>query len=163
MDNREQAMRSIVVAALGFAAFLPVALAPAPAAAQQQLSADQAREFVVGRTFSFTCFEGSKGAGRVYADGSVAGMITLRDAPPRFVRLPPNTLRVRGENVCGFVKGMTFEPCFDLVKTGQNSFRGSLAGIQTMWCEFVGTSGDGQQVASRRSKSRRGPAEASAD
>lgn len=161
MDNREQAMRSILVAALGFAALLPAALAPAPAVAQQ-LSADQAREFVVGRTFSFTCFEGSKGAGRVYADGSVAGMITLRDAPPRFVRLPPNTLRVRGENVCGFVKGMTFEPCFDLVKTGQNSFRGSLAGIQTMWCEFVGASGEGQQVASRRSKAKR-TTEASAD
>lgn len=154
-------MRSIVIAALGFAALLPAALVAAPAAAQQ-LTADQARDFVVGRTFSFTCFEGSKGAGRVYEDGSVAGMITLREAPPRFVRLPPNTLRVRGENVCGFVKGMTFEPCFDLVKTGQNSFRGSLAGIQTMWCEFVGTSGDGQQVASRRSKSKR-TTEAAAD
>lgn len=153
-------MRSILLAALGFAALLPAALAPAPAVAQQ-LSADQAREFVIGRMFSFSCFEGSKGAGRVYADGSVAGMITLRDAPPRFVRLPPNTLRVRGENVCGFVKGMTFEPCFDLVKTGQNTFRGSLAGIQTMWCDFVG-SGDGQQVASRRSKSKRA-LEASAD
>lgn len=154
-------MRSILFAALGLAV---CAAAPAPAAAQQ-LTADQARELVVGRMYSFNCFEGSKGAGRIYADGSVAGMITLRDAPPRFVRLPPNTLRVRGDNVCGFVKGMTFEPCFDLVKTGQNTFRGSLAGVQTMWCDFVGTGNDRPQVASRRSstKPKRGTAEASAE
>lgn len=155
-------MRSILIAALGFAALTSAAIAPAPAAAQQ-LTAEQAREFVLGRMFSFNCFEGSKGAGRVYPDGSVAGMITLRDNAPRFVRLPPNTLRMRGENVCGFVKGMTFEPCFDLVKTGHNSFRGSLAGVQTMWCDFVGTGGDRPQVASRRSKSKRGTAEASAE
>lgn len=151
-------MRSILLAAFGCAA-----LASAPAAAQQ-LSAQQAREFVIGRMFSFNCFEGSKGAGRVYPDGSVAGLITLRDAEPRFVRLPANTLRVRGENVCGFVKGMTFEPCFDLVKTGPGSFRGSLAGVQTMWCEFVSAGGDRPQVASRRSKAKtKGAAEASAE
>ena len=152
-------MRSILFAALGFAAF-----ASGPASAQQ-LSAQQAREFAVGKMFSFNCFEGSKGAGRIYPDGSVAGMITLPDKEPRFVRLPANTLRVRGDNVCGFVKGMTFEPCFDLVKTGPGSFRGSLAGVQTMWCEFVSTAGEKSQVASRRSKSKpRNPtAEASAE
>ena len=151
-------MRSILLAAFGCAA-----LASAPAAAQQ-LSAQQAREFVVGRMFSFNCFEGSKGAGRVYPDGSVAGLITLRDAEPRFVRLPANTLRLRGENVCGFVKGMTFEPCFDLVRTGPGSFRGSLSGVQTMWCDFVSAGADRSQVASRRSKAKtKGAAEASAE
>ncbi|MDI4665448.1 hypothetical protein K9U40_14075 [Xanthobacter autotrophicus] len=152
-------MRSILLAALGFAAFSCV-----PASAQQ-LSAQQAREFVVGKMFSFSCFEGSKGAGRIYPDGSVAGMITMPDKEPRFVRLPANTLRVRGDNVCGFVKGMTFEPCFDLVKTGAGSFRGSLAGVQTMWCEFVSAGGERNQVASRRAKAkpRSATAEASAE
>ncbi|QRG04718.1 hypothetical protein EZH22_16265 [Xanthobacter dioxanivorans] len=151
-------MRSTLLAALGFAA-----LASAPAAAQQ-LTADQAREFVVGRNFTFNCFEGTKGSGRVYPDGSVAGIITIRDNAPRFVRLPPNTLRVRGEAVCGFVKGMTFEPCFDLVKTSTTTFRGSLSGVQTMWCDFVSFGTERQQVASRRSKSKaRSPAEASAE
>lgn len=152
-------MRSILLAALGFAV-----LASAPAAAQQQLTAAEARSFVVGRVFSFNCFEGSKGSGRVYPDGSVAGLISLRDNAPRFVHLPPNTLRVREEKVCGFVKGMTFEPCFDVVKTGVNSFRGTLAGVQTMWCDFVSAGGDRQQVASRRSKAKtRSTTEASAD
>lgn len=150
-------MRSIFVAALGFAA-----LASAPAAAQQ-LTADQARDFVIGRNFSFSCFEGSTGSGKVYPDGSVAGFISLRDRPPRFVRLPPNTLRVRGVSVCGFVEGMTFEPCFDVVKTGSTSFRGTLAGVETMWCDFK-AGGDRPQVASRRSKTKsRGTAEASVE
>lgn len=151
-------MRSTLLAALGFAS-----LASAPAAAQQ-LTADQARDFVVGRNFSFNCFEGSKGSGKVFPDGSVAGIVTIRDNAPRFVRLPPNTLRVRGEAVCGFVKGMTFEPCFDVIKTGPATFRGSLAGVQTMWCDFIGFGTDRQQVASRRGKSKsRTPAEASAE
>ncbi|MFS8037610.1 hypothetical protein ACI7BZ_11735 [Xanthobacter sp. AM11] len=151
-------MRSILLAAVALAT-----LASVPAAAQQ-LNAEQARLFVIGRTFSFNCFEGSSGSGRIYADGSVAGIIALREKPPRFVRLPPNTLRVRGDAVCGFVQGMTFEPCFDLVKTGPSSFRGSLAGVQTMWCEFTGGAGDRQQVASRRSKAKtRSTTEASAE
>lgn len=148
-------MRSIYLAALGFAL-----LAPLPVGAES-LNAEQARTFVVGRLFSFNCFEGTWGSGRVFPDGSVAGTISLRHKPPRFVRLPANTLRVRGEAVCGFVKGMTFEPCFDLVRTGPGSFRGTLAGVQSMWCEFVSKVG-GSKVASRR-KSNNDSEEASAE
>lgn len=133
------------------------------ARAEEQLTPEQARSFVVGRSFSFTCFEGSKGSGQVYADGSVAGIISLRENPARFVRLPPNTLRVRGDAVCGAVKGMTFEPCFDVVKTGPNSFRGSLAGVQTMWCDFARAGGDRRQVASRRRARSHVAEEASAE
>lgn len=143
-------MRRIFLAIVGLALACAGPLAITPAGAQQ-LSADEARSFVVGRVFSFTCFEGTSGSGRIYADGSVAGTISLGQKPARFVRLPPNTLRVRGEAVCGFVKGMSFEPCFDVVRTGPSSFRGTLAGIGTMWCEFVGTGGQSRpQIASRR-------------
>ena len=168
-------MRRISLAIVGLALACSglacaVLLASGPAWAQQagsrqasaeQLNAEQARSFVVGRIFSFTCFEGTSGSGRIYADGSVAGTISLGQKPARFVRLPPNTLRVRGEAVCGYVKGMSFEPCFDVVRTGPSSFRGTLAGIETMWCEFVGNVGGSRpQVASRRKK---GTAEASAE
>jgi len=156
-------MRRIILAAASLTAF---AAGPAitPASAEEQLKAEQARAFVVGRDFSFTCFEGSKGSGRVNPDGSVAGVISLREAPARFVRLPANTLRVRGENVCGYVKGMSFEPCFDLVKTGPGSFRGTLSGVETMWCDFQRSGKDRPQVASRRSRSRTaGAQEASAE
>jgi len=155
-------MRRIFLAAASL-----TALAAGPAittASAEELKAEQARAFVVGRDFSFTCFEGSKGSGRVNADGSVSGVISLREAPARFVRLPANTLRVRGENVCGFVKGMSFEPCFDLVKTGPGSFRGTLSGVETMWCDFQRSGKDRPQVASRRSRSRtQGAQEASAE
>ncbi|MEP9376518.1 hypothetical protein ABLE91_07395 [Aquabacter sp. CN5-332] len=138
-------MRSILLAAAGIA-FLGTG-----AASAQSLNPDQARAFVVGRTFAFTCFEGSTGAGRIFPDGSVAGTITMRSqGTARFVRLPPNTVRVRNENVCGFVEGMTFEPCFEVVKTGASTFRGQLAGVETMWCDFTRLGGDGDRVASRR-------------
>lgn len=140
-------MRRTFHAAAGFAL-----LATAPALAEP-LNAEQARAFVVGRYFAFTCFEGTTGSGRILPDGSVAGMINLSTQPgPRYVRLPPNTLRVRGENVCGFIQGMTFEPCFSVTKTGPNSFRGTLAGFDGMWCEFNRTTGDRSQVASRRNR-----------
>lgn len=142
-------MRSIipVAALLAFCATGP--------AFAETLNADSARAFVVGRTFSFNCFEGSSGAGRVNADGSVAGTINLRaQGPTRFVRLPANTLRVRGESVCGYMKGMSFEPCFDLEKTGPNTFRGTLAGVKTMWCEFARAGSDRTQMTARRSRSK---------
>ena len=35
------------------------------------MNADSARRLVMGKLFAFTCFDGSRGAGRIYADGSV--------------------------------------------------------------------------------------------
>lgn len=138
-------MRSTLLAIAGIAFF------GTGAASAQTLSPDQARAFVVGRTFAFSCFEGTTGAGRIFADGSVAGTITMQSqGNARFVRLPPNTVRVRSENVCGFVEGMTFEPCFEVVKTGPTTFRGQLAGVETMWCDFTRLGSENQQVASRR-------------
>ncbi|WP_127092064.1 hypothetical protein [Aquabacter cavernae] len=138
-------MRSILLAAAGIAFF------GTGAASAQNLTPEQARAFVVGRTFAFSCFEGSTGAGRIFPDGSVAGTITMQSqGTARFVRLPPNTVRVRTENVCGFVEGMTFEPCFEVVKTGPTTFRGQLAGVETMWCDFTRLGTESQQVASRR-------------
>ncbi|OYY21052.1 MAG: hypothetical protein B7Y65_04830 [Azorhizobium sp. 35-67-15] len=138
-------MRSIFLAAAGWT------LIGIGSAGAQSLNPDQARAFVVGRTFAFNCFEGTTGAGRIFPDGSVAGTITLRaQGPARYVRLPPNTVRVRGENVCGFIEGMTFEPCFEVNKTGAATFRGSLAGVNTMWCEFTRLGADTPQVATRR-------------
>lgn len=138
-------MRSTLLAAAGIAFF------GMGAAQAQSLNPDQAKAFVVGRTFTFTCFEGTTGAGRIFSDGSVAGTITMRSqGQTRFVRLPPNSVRVRGENVCGFVEGMTFEPCFEVVKTSASTFRGNLAGVETMWCEFTRLGADAPKVASRR-------------
>lgn len=114
-------------------------LAVVPANAET-LTPDEARRFVVGKTFAFNCFEGTRGAGRVHADGSVAGSIQFQGSGPvRYVTLPADTLRVRSDSVCGSVKGMPFEPCFNVEKTSPSSFRGSLStfGMSFAYCEFT--------------------------
>ncbi len=104
----------------------------------QEMGAEEARRFVVGKLFSYTCFEGTKGAGRITDNLAVAGTIQFRgNGATRYAVLPPNTLRVVGDRVCASVKGMPFEPCFNLIKTSANSFRGSLSGIGFAYCDFV--------------------------
>jgi hypothetical protein len=49
-------------------------LATASALAQE-MNGEQARRFVAGKLFAFTCVDGSRGSGRIYADGSVIGNI----------------------------------------------------------------------------------------
>jgi hypothetical protein len=62
------------------------------------MSADEAQRFAVDKLFSFTCFEGISGDGRVDADGSVEGTIRLGGSGPAYhATLPPGTLRVRGK------------------------------------------------------------------
>ena len=100
-----------------FAIVVVSLLATWPAFAQT-MTADMARRFVTGKLFEFNCFDGSRGAGRIYADGSVIGTIQFRGAGPvRSVWLPTGTLRVRGDSYCAALKGMAFEPCFDLSRT----------------------------------------------
>ena len=63
-----------------------------------EMSAEEARRFVIGKLFTYTCFEGTRGQGRVHADGSVVGSIQLQGAGRmRYAALPPGTLRVKGE------------------------------------------------------------------
>jgi hypothetical protein len=45
---------------------------------------------------------------------------------------------VKGNAVCATLKGLSFEPCFNLDRTGDQSFRGSLSGLGGfMSCDFV--------------------------
>ena len=48
-------------------------LAAVPAMAGE-MSGDEAKRWVTGKLFSYNCFEGTRGAGRVFADGSVIGI-----------------------------------------------------------------------------------------
>jgi hypothetical protein len=120
-------------------AFLGVALlVAAPPAQARELKAEEARRFVAGKLFAYTCFEGTRGAGRIYSDGSVQGSVQFRGAGPvHYVRLPANTVQMRGESVCASVKGLPFEPCFNVVQTDQQSFRGSLSGLSFAYCQFT--------------------------
>ena len=71
-------------------------LLAAGSACAESLSPDAARRFVADKHFAFNCFDGSRGAGRINADGSVVGTIQFRGAgPARTVSLPAGTLRVK--------------------------------------------------------------------
>ena len=101
------------------------------------MNADEARKFVAGKVFAFTCFDGSRGAGRVLDDLGATGSIQFSGAGPvRHVRLPGNTLQIRGQAVCASIKGIPFEPCFNLDKRDDRSFRGSVSGMGFAYCDF---------------------------
>lgn len=101
------------------------------------MTPEEARRFVAGKVFSYTCFEGTRGAGRINLDGSVVGTIQVRGAAPRYVTLPANTVRVKPTSICAAVRGVPFEPCFDVVQTSHTSFRGSISGLGFAYCDFV--------------------------
>ena len=112
-------------------------LATAPAMAQS-MNAEAAQRFVTGKLFGFSCFEGSRGVGQIYSDGSVTGTIQVSGSGPvRSFGLPPGTFKVKGEAVCATLKGLSFEPCFNLNRTGEQSFRASLTGFGSFaHCDF---------------------------
>ena len=101
------------------------------------MTADEARRFVAGKVFAFTCFDGTRGAGRVLDDMGAAGAVQFSGAGPvRHIRLPGNTLQIRGQAVCASIKGIPFEPCFNLDKQDERSFRGSVSGMGFAYCDF---------------------------
>jgi hypothetical protein len=112
-------------------------LIAASAAGAGEMRTDEAKRFIAGKLYSFRCFEGTAGAGRIQHDGSVVGLIRFGGAGNmRYVNLPPGTLRVKGEYWCASLKGMSFEPCFNLVKLDDYSFRGNLTGLSFASCTF---------------------------
>jgi hypothetical protein len=77
---------------------LALALTAAAPAKAEELRADEARRFIAGKHFAYSCFEGTTGNGKIFADGSVAGYINIRGSSgPRFVVLPAGTLKVRND------------------------------------------------------------------
>jgi hypothetical protein len=112
-------------------------LAVAPALAEP-MNAETARRFVAGKLFAFNCFEGSTGSGRIFNDGSVAGVMRQRgDGATRFMHLPAGSLFPREGRICSNVKGAFFNPCFELNKTSDKSFRGSISGFGFAYCDFT--------------------------
>jgi len=132
------------------------------------MNADEARRFVAGKVFAFTCFDGTRGAGRVSDDLGAAGSIQFSGSGPiRHMRLPGNTLQIRGQSVCASIKGLPFEPCFNLDKRDDRSFRGSVSGMGFAYCDFRHQGASqmlmARSVARPRSLNRRDEPSRSAD
>jgi hypothetical protein len=106
-------------------------------AAAEDLAPDQASAFVVGKLFSFSCFEGTAGMGRIFPDGSVVGTIRIRgQGEMRFAALPPGTIPVDGPAICAHLSGVPITPCFRVEKTDNRSFHRSVAGLDFAYCDF---------------------------
>jgi len=103
----------------------------------EELGPEQARAFVVGKLFAYTCVDGTAGVGRIFSDGSVVGTIRLGGrGETRFASLPAGTVRVNTSSVCAHLDGLLLEPCFRVEKVDYRSFRGSLAGFGFAYCDF---------------------------
>jgi len=118
-------------------AALSACLLAAGSALAEDLGPEQARAFVVGKLFAYTCFEGTAGMGRIYPDGSVVGTIRIRgEGETRFAALPAGTIRVDGAAMCAHLAGLPITPCFRVQKLDFRSFRGSVAGLSFAYCDF---------------------------
>ena len=109
----------------------------ASAAIAEELGPEQAKAFVVGKLFAYTCFDGTAGIGRIFADGSVVG--TIRPGgkgEAHFAALPAGTVKVEGTSMCAHLVGLPIEPCFKVQKINYRSFRGSIAGLGFAYCDF---------------------------
>ena len=101
------------------------------------MSAEEARKFVAGKVFAFTCSDGTRGAGRILDDMGAVGAVQFNGSGPvRHLRLPSNTLQIRGQAVCASLRGLPFEPCFNLDRKDEVSFRGSVSGMSFAYCDF---------------------------
>src|SRR5205807_8618051 len=99
-------------------------LAAWPAGAGE-MRTDEAKRFIAGKLYSFCCFEGTAGAGRIQHDGSDVGVVRFGGAGAvRYVNLPAGTLRVNGEYWCASLKGNSSDPCFNRVMVDEYRYRG---------------------------------------
>ena len=139
-------------------AVLLIGLAVAAPASAEEMSPERARRFTVGKLFAFSCFDGTRGIGSIYGDGSVAGTIQFfGSGPERSASLPAGTLKVKGGAVCASIKGMPFEPCFKLNRTSDHSFRGSVLGLGFAYCDFTRRLNVGPYLAQEGGRNTDGP------
>jgi hypothetical protein len=110
----------------------------AASAVAEELGPDQAKAFVVGKLFTYNCFDGTAGMGRIFPDGSVVGTIRPGGTGEvHFATLPAGTLRVEGKSMCAHLSGLPLEPCFKVEKIDFRSFRGSISGMGFAYCDFA--------------------------
>jgi hypothetical protein len=110
--------------------------------AAAELTPFEAKTFVVGRWWSYKCYDGTLGYGRALADGSVTG--TFQEGglgTVRKVSFPPGTIKVQTSSICAPRNRLLgiFTPCFIVNKHDAHSFRGSMAPLRWPYCEFVST------------------------
>jgi hypothetical protein len=121
-------------------------------AAAAELRPEEAKYLIAGKYFTYRCFDGTTGGGRINADGSVVGTIQPGGfGPTRVIGLPVGTVRVQSDSICASLPGASIQPCFTVTQTDSRSFRGTIAGLGFAYCDFVKES-LGLQPTPRRQK-----------
>lgn len=134
-----------MVRVIAVMAWLAIAL---PAVAGE-MTATEARQFVVGKLFIYTCSDGTRGMARVHDDGSVEGFIQVRGTGlTHYGTMPVGTVSADGGRVCASLPRSIMQPCFYLERTNATRFRGSILGLGFAYCDFTLHSGaQGEQPA----------------
>jgi hypothetical protein len=105
--------------------------------AAAEMRPEEAKHFIANKLFSYTCFDGTRGAGRIQADGSVIGTMQANGGRVRYLSLPTGTIKLTSDSICASLPRALFQPCFNVVQTSPNSFRGSLKAFSFAYCDFV--------------------------
>ena len=107
-------------------------------AVAEELGPEQARAFVVGKSFAYSCFDGTAGMGRIMADGSVVGTITPGGrGETKLATLPPGTIKSDGTlcaPICTACQLSLASRCRKNPIT--KAFAGSIAGLDFAYCDF---------------------------
>jgi hypothetical protein len=111
-----------------------------------ELQPDDAKRFIVSKLWNFGCSEGTRGFGRIFANGSVRGTLQESGSGPVRHDLPAGTVSMRPDSFCASVRVgyATVRPCFAFTQTGSHSFRGRVSSpfwMRVLWgrryCDFV--------------------------
>lgn len=122
-----------------FAVMILVGVAFASPVFASELQPLQAKHFIVGKLWSYRCFDGTKGSGRALADGSIGGTFQERGSGPTLTRsLPPGTIKADAYSICapGHRFMGLFTPCFTVNQRDEQRFRGSIVWLPFLYCDF---------------------------
>jgi hypothetical protein len=129
-------MRNLAKLAMGLAGGALLATSVSAPATAAEMKPEEAKRFIAGKLFSYTCFDGTRGAGRIHADGSVVGTMQVNSGRVRFVALPAGTIKLSSDSICASLPHALIQPCFNVVQTSPTSFRGSLKAFSFAYCDF---------------------------
>jgi hypothetical protein len=131
--------------------FAVVAVCAAIPASAAELRPEEAKHFIAGKYFSYHCFDGTVGGGRINADGSIIGTIQSGGSGPmRPVALPVGTIRVQSDSICASLPGALIQPCFTVTQLDSRSFRGAIVGLGFAYCDFIRDNPPRPERASKR-------------
>jgi autotransporter-associated beta strand protein len=92
---------------------------------------------IVDTSLNDNWISGTAGALGLVKKGNATLTLTGGSSYTGGTKIEAGTLRVKGAAVCAAVRGIPFEPCFNVDRTDPVSFRGSVSGMSFAYCDFT--------------------------